>query len=245
MHAIYDCLRAHSTHVLADQNEDSLFSWNAFIVGHTQLSALNSRCHSSATILCLHQNLSSSPSVSHRPSQGIPICTIFLILLQTGEICLDILKDAWAPVWTLKSAYRNHWLCWITPRPRARSTAVQALLTSQSTAIDSSPHAGNLIRCDDRRGFFCTPAWSRGMRSIVSVVRFFASRSGILTQSVSLIGNHSFLRFGVFISKVPMHGLTSLITSRESITRAPGEARRLARRRQLFRAVACHGLLFG
>ena len=157
MHAIYYCLRAHSTHVLADQNEDSLFSWNAFIVGHIQLSALNSRCHSSATILYLHQNLCSSPSVSHRPSQGIPICTIFLILLQTGEICLDILKDAWAPVWTLKSAYRNHWLCWITPRPRARSTAVQALLASQSTAIDSSPHAGNLIRCDDRRGFFLRP----------------------------------------------------------------------------------------
>ena len=190
-------------------------------------------------------SVSTKTCVHHPVCKGIPICTIFLILLQTGEICLDILKDAWAPVWTLKSAYRNHWLCWITPRPQARSTAVQALLASQSTAIDSSPHAGNLIRCDDRRGFFCTPAWSRGMRSIVSVVRFFASRSGILPQSVSLIGSHSFLRFGVFISKVPMHGLTSLITSRESITRAPGEARRLARRRQLFRAVACHDMLFG
>ena len=44
---------------------------------------------------------------------------------------------------------------WITPRPRARSTAVQALLASQSTAIDLSPHAGNLSRCDDRRGFLC------------------------------------------------------------------------------------------
>jgi hypothetical protein len=137
--------------------------------------------------------------VSHRPSQGIPICTIFLILLQTGEICIDILKDAWAPVWTLKSAYRNHWLCWITPRPRARSTAVQALLASQSTAIDSSPHADNLIRCDDRRGFFCTARCSQS--------------STLKPSDQSLIGNHSFLRFDVFISKVPMHGLTSLFAS--------------------------------
>jgi len=160
MHAIYYCLRAHSTHVLADQMKTAYFpgmlSSLVLPIRHIQLSALNSRCHSSATFLYLYQNLCSSPSVSHRPSQGIPICTIFLILLQTGEICLDILKDAWAPVWTLKSAYRNHWLCWITPRPRARSTAVQALLASQSTAIDSSPHADNLIRCDDRHGFFCT-----------------------------------------------------------------------------------------
>ncbi|MFO0005130.1 MAG: hypothetical protein ACK559_28775, partial [bacterium] len=49
-----------------------------------------------------------------------------------------------------------------------------------------------------------------GILSIVSVVRFFASHSGVLPQPVSLIGSLSFLQFGVFISKVPMHGLTSL-----------------------------------
>ena len=46
----------------------------------------------------------------------------------------------------------------------------------------------------------------------MSVVRFFASRSGILPAFEPLIGSLSFLLIGVLFSKVPMHGLTSFFT---------------------------------
>ena len=35
------------------------------------------------------------------------VCAHFcVIILQTGEICLDILKTAWSPAWTLQSVCR-------------------------------------------------------------------------------------------------------------------------------------------
>jgi peroxin-4 len=56
---------------------------------------------------------------------------------QTGEICLDILKNAWSPAWTLQS------VC-------------QAILALMSDAAPDSPlncDAGNLLRANDRRGY--------------------------------------------------------------------------------------------
>ncbi|GAB5360895.1 hypothetical protein AAMO2058_000667000 [Amorphochlora amoebiformis] len=59
------------------------------------------------------------------------------VLFKTGEICLDILKDAWTPVWTLE-------------------TTCRAIVTLLGTPEASSPlncDAGNLIRSGDIRGF--------------------------------------------------------------------------------------------
>lgn len=57
---------------------------------------------------------------------------------QTGEICLDILKeDAWTPAWTIQSVCR----------------AVIALLSSPEANSPLNCDAGNLIRNGDARGF--------------------------------------------------------------------------------------------
>ncbi|CAL5225267.1 g8061 [Coccomyxa viridis] len=56
---------------------------------------------------------------------------------KTGEICLDILKTAWSPAWTLHST-------------------CQAILALMSDAAPDSPlncDAGNLLRAGDVRGY--------------------------------------------------------------------------------------------
>ena len=56
---------------------------------------------------------------------------------QTGEVCLDILKTQWTPVWTLLYVF-------------------QALLVLMSNPEPNSPlncDAGNLLRNCDFRGF--------------------------------------------------------------------------------------------
>jgi peroxin-4 len=59
------------------------------------------------------------------------------IHFKTGEVCLDILKSNWTPAWTLDSV-------------------AQAILSMLSDPNADSPlncDAGNLIRCNDQKGF--------------------------------------------------------------------------------------------
>ena len=56
---------------------------------------------------------------------------------RTGEVCVDILKNAWSPAWTLASVCH----------------AVRALLAAPAPDSPLNCDAGNLLRAGDERGF--------------------------------------------------------------------------------------------
>lgn len=76
------------------------------------------------------------------------LCVLFQVVFTTklchpnvhfksGEICLDVLKDAWTPIWTLESTCR----------------AIIALLGAPDASSPLNCDAGNLIRAGDMIGF--------------------------------------------------------------------------------------------
>eukprot|EP00288_Rhodomonas_lens_P012917 CAMPEP_0177708686 /NCGR_PEP_ID=MMETSP0484_2-20121128/10408_1 /TAXON_ID=354590 /ORGANISM="Rhodomonas lens, Strain RHODO" /LENGTH=155 /DNA_ID=CAMNT_0019220265 /DNA_START=22 /DNA_END=489 /DNA_ORIENTATION=+ len=59
------------------------------------------------------------------------------IHFKTGEVCLDILKTAWTPAWSLQSVCR----------------AIIALLSTSEADSPLNCDAGNLVRNNDMRGY--------------------------------------------------------------------------------------------
>ncbi|KAK4538455.1 hypothetical protein CDCA_CDCA18G4480 [Cyanidium caldarium] len=56
---------------------------------------------------------------------------------RTGEVCLDVLKAAWSPAWSLASCMR----------------ALLVLLACPEPSSPLNCDAGNLLRCGDERGY--------------------------------------------------------------------------------------------
>lgn len=69
---------------------------------------------------------------------------------KTGEICLDILKTAWTPAWTLQSVCR----------------AIIALLDDPDSSSPLNCDAGNMVRAQD-------------MRAYRSMARMFIDKAGM------------------------------------------------------------------
>ncbi|CAG8587055.1 12487_t:CDS:2, partial [Acaulospora morrowiae] len=59
------------------------------------------------------------------------------VSFKTGEICLDILKTAWSPAWTLQSA----------------CMAIRLLLSNPEPTSPLNCDAANLLRCGDLMGY--------------------------------------------------------------------------------------------
>lgn len=60
-----------------------------------------------------------------------------ITITQTGEICLDLLKTAWSPAWTLKSTI----------------LAISLLLSNPEPSSPLNCDAANLLRCGDLVGY--------------------------------------------------------------------------------------------
>lgn len=59
------------------------------------------------------------------------------IHFKTGEVCLNILKTTWTPAWTLVSVCQ----------------AILAMLADANAESPLNCDAGNLLRCNDLKGF--------------------------------------------------------------------------------------------
>lgn len=82
--------------LLSTRNED-LYTWKAFLFGPEASPYKDG-------IFEVKINLPSNYPMS--PPKIVFITKIFHpnVNYETGEICLDVLKDQWTPVWTLESA---------------------------------------------------------------------------------------------------------------------------------------------
>ncbi|CAO3699303.1 unnamed protein product [Rhizopus stolonifer] len=85
---------------------------------------------SDENMLCWKAILAGLPDTPYEGGQ-------FELFIQTGEICLDILKTAWSPAWTLKSTL----------------LAISLLLTNPEPSSPLNCDAANLLRCNDKLGY--------------------------------------------------------------------------------------------
>lgn len=107
-----------------------MFAWSAFIIGPPDSPYSQARFELSVKVPS--QYPLSPPEMKFVTKVCHPN-----VHFKKGDICLDILKEAWTPVWTLESACR----------------AVIALLGSPDADSPLNCDAGNLLRDGDLIGF--------------------------------------------------------------------------------------------
>ncbi|KAM0746232.1 hypothetical protein T439DRAFT_294351 [Meredithblackwellia eburnea MCA 4105] len=112
-------------------SDTDLFNWRATVDG-PQDTAFQG--HS----FTLHISIPSTYP-THPPTMSFDSSTIFHpnVTFKTGEICLDVLKSEWSPIWTLRAACR----------------AVQSLLALPEPSSPLNVDAANLLRCGDQVAF--------------------------------------------------------------------------------------------
>ncbi|KAI5474336.1 hypothetical protein MNV49_003528 [Pseudohyphozyma bogoriensis] len=115
---------------LGPASDDDLFKWIATLKGPPDTPYFDG----TFTI-----NVSIPASYPSQPPKMTVQDRIFHpnIHIKTGEVCLDILKDQWSPVWTIASA----------------CLAFQSLLAAPEPSSPLNVDAANLIRCGDTAAF--------------------------------------------------------------------------------------------
>ncbi len=111
-------------------SDSELFTWTAEIVGPADTPYSNGKFKLKISV---PSNYPHSPPKIHFLTK---ICHPN-IHFKSGEICLDILKNEWTPIWTLENCLR----------------AIQALLGNPDASSPLNCDAGNLIRNGDLMGF--------------------------------------------------------------------------------------------
>ncbi|KAL6771822.1 UBC16 [Auxenochlorella protothecoides x Auxenochlorella symbiontica] len=111
-------------------NDSNVFVWQARIAGPTETPYHGGVFELSITVP--EQYPLVPPVVKFKTRLFHPN-----VHFKTGEICLDILKNAWSPAWTLQSVCQ----------------AIVALLSDSAPDSPLNCDAGNLLRGGDLRGF--------------------------------------------------------------------------------------------
>jgi peroxin-4 len=114
------------------QSDVSWLHWTAFIIGPPDTAYSGHRFE--LEIRAGSDYPLSPPKVMFRTKVCHPN-----VKFKTGEICLDVLKEAWTPVWGLESTCR----------------AIISLLSNPEADSPLNCDAGNLVRCGDMRGYYC------------------------------------------------------------------------------------------
>lgn len=111
-------------------NETNLFSWRAMLKGPKDTAYEDGVFE--LVINVPEQYPLVPPNVRYRTTIFHPN-----VHFKTGEICLDILKSAWSPAWTL------HSVC----------LAILDLMSSPAPESPLNCDAGNLLRGGDKKGY--------------------------------------------------------------------------------------------
>lgn len=125
--------RSRDTDVTLSPDESNVFLWEADILGPPDTPFEGGVFK--VSIRVPESYPMTPPTVTFRTKIFHPN-----VHFKTGEVCLDILKTAWSPAWTLQSVCR----------------AVRALLSDPAADSPLNCDAGNLLRGGDLRGYETT-----------------------------------------------------------------------------------------